>query len=298
MNEESKQPKEYDLVLGGNNPPPLDGLVLGGIEGVRHRLSSQSENVVIAAVKDAINYGKEGEDLLFEIIETKSNKLLWGFLNYLYELFNENQKKKLVICLSTLFKNYDWHDWRGRNLNTKINLSGLDFSKIDLVEVNLSQVNLNKANFQGANLGGVNFNKANLSETNLKEVYLEFATLQETNLTKANLTNAYLGSANLKGANLSESILDNIDWNNAILEETNLSNTNLAHANLSSINMKNCNLTNANLANADIDGANLAYAKLEGTNLDNVYTEYAEDLSGTVLLNYLTIDEYYEGSWE
>ncbi len=30
MNDELKQPKEYDLVLGGNNPPPTNGLVLGG----------------------------------------------------------------------------------------------------------------------------------------------------------------------------------------------------------------------------------------------------------------------------
>ena len=31
MNDELKQPREYDLVFGGNNPPPIDGLVLGGI---------------------------------------------------------------------------------------------------------------------------------------------------------------------------------------------------------------------------------------------------------------------------
>ena len=34
MNDELKQPQSYDLVLGCNNPPPTNGLVLGGIEGV------------------------------------------------------------------------------------------------------------------------------------------------------------------------------------------------------------------------------------------------------------------------
>jgi hypothetical protein len=31
---EEKKPKDNDVVLGGNNPLPLDGLVLGGIEGI------------------------------------------------------------------------------------------------------------------------------------------------------------------------------------------------------------------------------------------------------------------------
>ena len=36
----SKRPKEYDLVLGGNNSPPVDGLVLGGKTGILRRLRS------------------------------------------------------------------------------------------------------------------------------------------------------------------------------------------------------------------------------------------------------------------
>jgi hypothetical protein len=34
MNDKEKKPQEYDVVLGGNNPPPVDGLVLGGKEGI------------------------------------------------------------------------------------------------------------------------------------------------------------------------------------------------------------------------------------------------------------------------
>ncbi len=37
MNDKSKQPRQYDLVLGENNPPPTDGLVLGGINGLTLR---------------------------------------------------------------------------------------------------------------------------------------------------------------------------------------------------------------------------------------------------------------------
>lgn len=35
MSENSQNPREYDAVLGGNSPPPIDGAVLGVIEGVR-----------------------------------------------------------------------------------------------------------------------------------------------------------------------------------------------------------------------------------------------------------------------
>lgn len=41
MNNE-RNPKEYDLVLGGHNTPPIDGVVLGGIDGVRHRLKNDN----------------------------------------------------------------------------------------------------------------------------------------------------------------------------------------------------------------------------------------------------------------
>ncbi len=37
---ENQQPGKYDAVLGGQSPPPIHGAVLGGIEGVKRRLSN------------------------------------------------------------------------------------------------------------------------------------------------------------------------------------------------------------------------------------------------------------------
>ncbi len=34
------QPREFDAVLGGGNQAPVDGVVLGGIEGVKRRWES------------------------------------------------------------------------------------------------------------------------------------------------------------------------------------------------------------------------------------------------------------------
>ena len=50
------QPKEYDAVLGGENQAPVDGVVLGGIEGVKRRLSNPQIKVRIAGLYQALNY--------------------------------------------------------------------------------------------------------------------------------------------------------------------------------------------------------------------------------------------------
>ena len=36
MTNNQNQPREYDAVLGGQSPPPVEGAILGGIEGVKH----------------------------------------------------------------------------------------------------------------------------------------------------------------------------------------------------------------------------------------------------------------------
>lgn len=48
-------PKEYDAVMGGTNPPPIYGAVLGGIDGIKKRLASSVVEVQIAALSEALN---------------------------------------------------------------------------------------------------------------------------------------------------------------------------------------------------------------------------------------------------
>lgn len=47
-------PKEYDATLGGQNPPPTDGTVLGGIKGVKQRFASGNENERINSLSQLI----------------------------------------------------------------------------------------------------------------------------------------------------------------------------------------------------------------------------------------------------
>ncbi len=72
MNNDSNQPGEFDVVLGGEAPPPTNSVVLGGIEGVKIRLESSEFNVKIAAIEDAIDYGDAGLDLVIEALNNSS----------------------------------------------------------------------------------------------------------------------------------------------------------------------------------------------------------------------------------
>ncbi|HEY9692842.1 MAG TPA: GUN4 domain-containing protein [Oculatellaceae cyanobacterium] len=57
------QPQEYDAVLGGATPPPVNDAVLGGLEGVKRRLTSNFPEVRLAALSELVKYGQAGLDL-------------------------------------------------------------------------------------------------------------------------------------------------------------------------------------------------------------------------------------------
>lgn len=65
---ENQQPGKYDAVLGGKNPPPVDSAVLGGIEGVKRRLSNPVVDVKLAALTDALNYQEAGLELVIQAL--------------------------------------------------------------------------------------------------------------------------------------------------------------------------------------------------------------------------------------
>ncbi len=68
MNNDINQPKEFDAVLGGKTPPPVDGVVLGGFDGVKNRLQSFNVEAQIMATSEALNYGKPGLDLVTKVL--------------------------------------------------------------------------------------------------------------------------------------------------------------------------------------------------------------------------------------
>ncbi|MDY6898922.1 MAG: hypothetical protein SWZ49_12715, partial [Cyanobacteriota bacterium] len=75
MSDNPQEPREYDAVLGGDNPPPVDGAVLGGIEGVKRRFANKVVKVRVAALRDALNYGDAGLDLVIEALQDESPQI-------------------------------------------------------------------------------------------------------------------------------------------------------------------------------------------------------------------------------
>ncbi|MGB6299949.1 MAG: STM4015 family protein [Rivularia sp. (in: cyanobacteria)] len=72
---ENQQPGKYDAVLGGQSPPPIHSAVLGGIEGVKRRLSNPVVDVKLAALTDALNYQEAGLELVIQALRWKPKRL-------------------------------------------------------------------------------------------------------------------------------------------------------------------------------------------------------------------------------
>jgi WD domain, G-beta repeat len=64
-----QSPQDYDVVLGGQTNLPLNALVLGGLEGVRHRLTSPVVAQRIAAIAEARHQGKAGLEGVIQALQ-------------------------------------------------------------------------------------------------------------------------------------------------------------------------------------------------------------------------------------
>ena len=74
MSDNQNQPREFDAVLSGQALPP-PSLVLGGLEGVKHRLTSSVIEVQVAALSDALSYGEAGLELVIQALPNSSEQV-------------------------------------------------------------------------------------------------------------------------------------------------------------------------------------------------------------------------------
>ncbi|MEH1796869.1 MULTISPECIES: WD40 repeat domain-containing protein [unclassified Nostoc] len=113
MIENQNQPKEYDAVLGTQNSAPIGSVILGGLEGVKSRLRSVDIEARIAALKEALNYGEAGLDLVIQAWQYESGKFKWGAYSLLRHREEARVKQALqeynpwlnITCLHTLQQN-------------------------------------------------------------------------------------------------------------------------------------------------------------------------------------------------
>jgi hypothetical protein len=61
-------PENSDAVLGGQNPPPVNAAILGGLAGAQQRLESESILAKLQALKDSIKYGTDGINLSLQAL--------------------------------------------------------------------------------------------------------------------------------------------------------------------------------------------------------------------------------------
>lgn len=69
------QPREFDAIMGGESPPPVYDVVLGGLEGVKNCLKSSDIDLQITALSKALSYGDVGIDLVIEALQSKSKRI-------------------------------------------------------------------------------------------------------------------------------------------------------------------------------------------------------------------------------
>ncbi|MDZ7966155.1 MAG: WD40 repeat domain-containing protein [Nostoc sp. DedSLP03] len=83
MNNNRNQPREYDAVLGGELPPPVSGVVLGGLEGVQNRLQSSVLEAQVSALSEALNYGDAGLEIVIKALHNQSGQVRLSAYNIL-----------------------------------------------------------------------------------------------------------------------------------------------------------------------------------------------------------------------
>ncbi|MFN6564768.1 MAG: STM4015 family protein [Nostoc sp. ChiSLP01] len=134
MTDNQNQPRNFDAVLGGQSPPPIDGLVLGGIEGIKRCLSNPVANVRIAALSEALKYGDAGLDILIQALQDKS-KLVQRFAYRLLKQRVEPQVKQALQTYKPWNLEERFEKYQESDITQFANRQVVDFEKnISIVE--------------------------------------------------------------------------------------------------------------------------------------------------------------------
>ncbi|AFZ04705.1 phage shock protein A (PspA) family protein [Oscillatoria nigro-viridis PCC 7112] len=99
--ENHDQPKPYDAVRGGQLPPPVGGVVLGGLAGVKHRLSSSVSEHRIAALRETLNYGDAGLKIVIKICQSETGPVQRAACDLLRQKLNSIAREKLQAFVAS-----------------------------------------------------------------------------------------------------------------------------------------------------------------------------------------------------
>jgi phage shock protein A len=95
------QPKPYDAVRGGQLPPPVGGVVLGGLAGVKHRLSSSVSEHRIAALRETLNYGDAGLKIVIKICQSETGQVQRAACDLVRDRLSSIAREKLQAFVAS-----------------------------------------------------------------------------------------------------------------------------------------------------------------------------------------------------
>lgn len=114
MSNNHNHPRDFDSVLGGNFPPPIDSVVLGGVEGIKRRLSNPVTQTRTAALLEALNYGEEGLNLVIQSLRDEYSVVRRLAYKMLTRSAAPNIQEMLQACkpwvLEERLPQHDQHD--------------------------------------------------------------------------------------------------------------------------------------------------------------------------------------------
>ncbi|AFY92295.1 hypothetical protein [Chamaesiphon minutus] len=104
-------PRESDLILGGQILPPVNAAILGGLAGVKQRLESESIAERLQALNNAVAYGDDGIDLALRSLSDNDDKVRRLAKRLLRDRFGEAGKKAFINhdVASYFLKIDDWN---------------------------------------------------------------------------------------------------------------------------------------------------------------------------------------------
>lgn len=200
MPENNNEPREYNLVVEGNNPLPIDALVLSGIEGLKQRFTkANSDSEKIAILRDALKYDEAGAEFLSDIFSVEKGKIKWIAAALISATNNEIYKDLLVEYLANVLINHpdNWNNWKQEVIEIDIYLKGINLYYSTFINRDFSHIN-----FMNSDLMQARFYKCNIYNTDFCQANLAYSFFGYTNLISTKFIDADLNGADFNGSQL------------------------------------------------------------------------------------------------
>jgi len=98
MTQNLPQPRPGDVVLGNQSSQQFSAAVLGGLAGIKQRLEleSNSEEIRLYLLLEALKYGETGEDFVFNFLTTTTDRIGLKAYDLLWRWGDLTTKQQMV----------------------------------------------------------------------------------------------------------------------------------------------------------------------------------------------------------